>query len=172
MRVHSRTCVRERVAYYHKPVADEVGIRLDVLRSSSFRWSVTRPSQQKRRGLWLHPLGEETCRKPKPRALSGQPHHILGRRDAEHTAADLAFAIAVALSWWAARNGKAKLNVPRAPVVQEAGNRVGWADVPPQVMRGWVMAATAVRLGLTPPAKQPGTWFPIEDTAEVTCWKY
>ena len=43
--------------------------------------------------------------------------------------------------------------------------------MPPQVMRSWVMAATAVRLGLTPPAKQPGKWFPIEDTAEVTCWR-
>ena len=67
--------------------------------------------------------------------------------EAEYTA-DLAFAIAVALSWWAVRTGRAKLNVPRAPIVQEAGNRVGWADMPPQVMRQWVMAATAVRLGL------------------------
>ena len=90
--------------------------------------------------------------------------------EAEYTA-DLAFAIAVALSWWAVRTGRAKLNVPRAPIVQEAGNRVGWADMPPQVMRRWVMAATAVRLGLKPPAEQPGKWFPIEDTAAITCWR-
>ena len=90
--------------------------------------------------------------------------------EAEYTA-DLAFAIAVALSWWAVRNGRAKLHVPHAPIVQEAGSRVGWADMPPQVTRSWVMAATAVRLGLTPPAKQPGKRFPIEDTAEVTCWR-
>ena len=47
--------------------------------------------------------------------------------EAEYTA-DLAFAMAVALSWWAVRNGRAKLWVPRAPMAQEAGNRVGWTD--------------------------------------------
>ena len=125
---------------------------------------------------------------PVIQALRGSCHHVHSKSDwipyrgkegamvypssgeAEYTA-DLAFAIAVALSWWAVRTGKAKLNVPRAPIIQKAGNRVGWADMPPQVMRGWVMAATAVRLGLTPPAKQPGAWFPKEDTAVVTCWR-
>ena len=90
--------------------------------------------------------------------------------EAEYTA-DLAFAMAVALGWWTVRNGRAKLRVPRAPVAQEAGNRVGWADVPPQIMRGWVMAATAVRLGLEPPTTRPGKWFPEEDTARITCWR-
>ena len=125
---------------------------------------------------------------PEVQALRSSCHHVRPKSDwtpyrgkdstmvypssggAEYTA-DLAFAIAVALSWRAVRNGKAKLNVPRAPIVQEAGNRVGWADMPPQVMRSWVVAATAVRLGLAPPAKQPGAWFPIEDTAVVTCWR-
>ena len=86
-------------------------------------------------------------------------------------AADLAFAIAVALSWWAIRTGRAKLQVPRAPVLQDAGNRSGWTDMPPQVMRSWVMAATAIRLGLKPPTTRPGPWFPEEDMAQVTCWR-
>ena len=33
------------------------------------------------------------------------------------------------------------------------------------------MAATAIRLGLKPPATRPGHWFPEEDMAEVTCWR-
>lgn len=88
--------------------------------------------------------------------------------EAEYTA-DLAFAMAVALSWWAVRNGRAKRRVPRAPMAQEAGNRIGWTDMPPQVMRSWIMAATAIRLGLEPPATRPGKWFPEEDTAKITC---
>ena len=43
--------------------------------------------------------------------------------------------------------------------------------MPPQVTRSWVMAATAIRLGLRPPATRPGQWFPEEDTAKVTCWR-
>ena len=85
--------------------------------------------------------------------------------------ADLAFAIAVALSWWAVRTGSAKLHGPRAPVVQDTGNRNGWADMPPQVMRSWVVAAAAIRLGLRPPATRPGQWFPEEDKAKVTYWR-
>ena len=90
--------------------------------------------------------------------------------EAEYTA-DLAFSVAVALSWWAVRVGRAKLQVPRAPIVQDVGNRIGWPDLPPEVMRSWVMASTAVRLGLTPPAVAPGTWFPEWDTQAVTCWR-
>ena len=125
---------------------------------------------------------------PEIQALGSNCHHVHAKDDwtpyrdangkrvypssgeAEYTA-DLAFAIAVALSWWAVRNGKAKLHVPRAPIVQEVGNRVGWAEMPPQAMRSWVMAATAIRLGLKPPGKRPGPWFPAEDTREVTCWR-
>ena len=90
--------------------------------------------------------------------------------EAEYTA-DLAFAMALALSWWAVRNGRAKLRVPRAPVASEAGKRVGWTDMPLQVMRSWVMAAAAVRLGLETSPTRPGKWFPVEDTAQVTCWR-
>ena len=85
--------------------------------------------------------------------------------------ADLAFSVAVALSWWAIRQGRAKLQVPRAPIMQSVGNRVGWLDLPPAVMRGWVMASTAVRLGLTPPKESPGAWFPEEDTRKMTSWR-
>ena len=103
------------------------------------------------------------------RAADGEWHYP-SSGEAEYIA-DLAFAIAVALSWWAVRTGRAKLHVPRAPTVQDTGNRVGWTDMPPQVMRSWVVAATAVRLGLRPPAARPGQWFPEEDKAKVTCWR-
>ena len=73
--------------------------------------------------------------------------------EAEYTA-DLAFSVAVALTWWAIRQGRAKLQVPRAPSVQDVGNRVGWPDLPPAVTRSWVMASTAVRLGLSPPEER------------------
>ena len=56
-----------------------------------------------------------------PYTLDGQrvyPSH----EEAEYTA-PLAFAIAVAASWWAARVGKAKLHVPRMPAFQCHGRR-------------------------------------------------
>ena len=81
--------------------------------------------------------------------------------EAEYTA-ELAFRIAVSMSWWAVRVGRAKLRVPWAPQAQEAGNRVGWAKLPPEAMRQWAMPAVAVRLGLTPPKSSPGPWFPAD----------
>ena len=90
--------------------------------------------------------------------------------DAESTA-NLAFSVAVASGWWAIRQGRAKLQVPRAPSMQNVGSRVGWPDRPPGVMRSWVMASTAVRLGFTPLEKGPGAWFPEEDTRKMTSWR-
>ena len=90
--------------------------------------------------------------------------------EAEYTA-DLAFSVAVAPSWWAIRLGKAKLKVPRAPAVQDVGNRIGWPALPPAVLRSWVMASTAVRLGLIPPKESPGPWFPEGDTRKMTGWR-
>ena len=63
------------------------------------------------------------------RAQAGHGFMYPSSGEAEYIA-DLALAMAVALSWWAIRNGRAKLRVPRAPVAQEAGNRVGWTDRP------------------------------------------
>lgn len=44
------------------------------------------------------------------------------KEEAEYTAS-LSFAIAVALSWWAARTGRATLHVPRMPLIQCQGRR-------------------------------------------------
>ena len=69
------------------------------------------------------------------------------KEEAEYTAA-LAFAIAVALSWWAVRTNRAKLSVPRMPRPSCVGSRVGWSEVPPEVARQWAMEPMAVMLGL------------------------
>eukprot|EP00434_Breviolum_minutum_P029334 symbB.v1.2.025947.t1/scaffold2554.1/size89898/9 len=71
------------------------------------------------------------------------------KEEAEYTAS-LSFAIAVALSWWAARTGRATLHVPRMPSIQRQGRRDHWLSYDPRSMRQWAMAPMAISLGLTP----------------------
>ena len=71
------------------------------------------------------------------------------KEEAEYTAS-LSFAIAVALSWWAARTGRATLHVPRMPLIQCQGRRDHWLSYDPRSMRQWAMAPMAISLGLTP----------------------
>ena len=49
--------------------------------------------------------------------------------EAEYTA-DLAFAIATAMSWWAIRRKGFKLHVPRGIKPEASGNRCGWGAIP------------------------------------------
>ena len=69
--------------------------------------------------------------------------------EAEYTA-PLAFAIAVAASWWAARVGRAKLHVPRAPSISCVGRREHWLSLDPRALREWAMTPLAITLGLEP----------------------
>ena len=79
------------------------------------------------------------------------------KEEAEYTAI-LAFSIAVSASWWAARRGLAKLQVPRMPTFLAVGRREHWLDMDPRAMREWAMAPMAVTLGLTESlrAERPG----------------
>ena len=70
--------------------------------------------------------------------------------EAEYTA-PLAFAIAVAASWWAVRMGRATLHVPRMPAISWHGRREHWLAINPKAMREWAMAPLAISLGLEPP---------------------
>ena len=55
--------------------------------------------------------------------------------EAEFTA-DLCFYLAVAMSHWAVRVGRAKLRLPRFSVVpQETGDRVAWLKFPAETLR-------------------------------------
>ena len=58
-------------------------------------------------------------------------HIFPSKEEAEYTA-PLAFAIAVAVSWWACRTGRAVLHVPRMPAVEQHGRREDW---PPSTQR-------------------------------------
>ena len=69
------------------------------------------------------------------------------KAEAEYTAA-LAFSIAVAASWWAARVGKARLKVPRMPAIETVGRREHWLEFDGRALREWAMAPMAVSLGL------------------------
>ena len=69
------------------------------------------------------------------------------QEEAEYTAC-LAFHIAVSASWWACRLGKAKLSVPRAPPVEQVGDRIGWLQLDPRATREWMMLPMALALGL------------------------
>ena len=70
----------------------------------------------------------------KPRKDEAGKWYFSSHEEAEYTA-HLAFGIAVSLSWWAVRVGKAKLYAPRMPKMEHTGCRVGWADLPPEIMR-------------------------------------
>ena len=71
------------------------------------------------------------------------------KMEAEYTA-PLAFAIAVAASWWALRTGRAKLHVPRMPTISCVGRREHWLSLDPRSMREWAMTPLAITLGLEP----------------------
>ena len=84
-----------------------------------------------------------------------EPSVVNGKRiypsheEAEYTA-PLAFAIAVAASWWAVRMGRATLHVPRMPAISCHGRREHWLAIDPRAMRAWAMAPLAISLGLEP----------------------
>ena len=71
------------------------------------------------------------------------------KEEAEYTA-ELCFAIAVSVSWWATRLGLAKLHVPRSPAPQCYGHRTHWLTIDPRALREWAMTPVALTLGLRP----------------------
>lgn len=71
------------------------------------------------------------------------------KEEAEYTA-PLAFAIAVSVSWWACRMGKAKLHIPRMPAVERHGRREHWVGLDARSMRQWAMAPSPLVLGYDP----------------------
>ncbi|CAE7251852.1 unnamed protein product [Symbiodinium sp. CCMP2592] len=61
-----------------------------------------------------------------------------------------AFSVAVSMSWWAARCGRAQLRVHRWPLVEPVGRREHWAAVNPRARADWAVEPMAVFLGLRP----------------------
>ena len=76
-------------------------------------------------------------------------HQFPSQEEAEYSAT-LAFAIAVLVSWWAVREGHARLHVPRMPPLEACGRRQHWLDIDPRAMRSWAMTPLAITLGLPP----------------------
>ena len=76
-------------------------------------------------------------------------HQFPSKEEAEYSAT-LAFAIAVSVSWWAARVGHARLHVPRMPPLEACGRRQHWLEIDPRAMRSWAMTPLAITLGLPP----------------------
>ena len=75
--------------------------------------------------------------------------HFPSSEESEYTA-ELCFAIATSVSWWAVRVGHAKLYVPRSPAPSCTGHRDHWLDIDPRVLREWAMTPLAISLGLRP----------------------
>ncbi|CAJ1356130.1 unnamed protein product, partial [Effrenium voratum] len=73
-------------------------------------------------------------------------HQFPSKEEAEYSAT-LAFAIAVSVSWWAVREGHARLHVPRMPPLEACGRRQHWLDIDPRAMRSWAMTPLAITLG-------------------------
>ena len=85
--------------------------------------------------------------------------------EAEYTA-ELAYQLAIASSMWAVRARGYELKVPEYLVPKEVGARVGWTAMSARTLRSNAMKVLGVQLGLTPPCKSPGGWFPKEYVAE------
>ena len=105
------------------------------------------------------------------------PHHCAdgstwypSKEEAEYTAA-LVFHIAVAVSWWAGRLGKAKLRVPRAPPVDCVGDRIKWLQLDKKAMREWMMIPMALAIGLVKSelAEITKEFFSASRPASVSC---
>ena len=86
------------------------------------------------------------------REASGR-HAYPTKEEAEFTA-DLAFAVAIRLSAWAVKRGRAKLSLPRWTIKpQETGRRDFLVSLPPELLRREAMVGIGLRLGLSPPAE-------------------
>ena len=96
---------------------------------------------------------------------SGGQRFYPSKEEAEYTAV-LAFAIAVAASWWAVRTGLAVLHVPRMPTFLSVGRREHWLDMDPRAMREWAMAPLAVTLGLTESLRAERPGLPVRKLAK------
>ena len=73
-------------------------------------------------------------------------------KDGREFTADLAYHVALSLTFWAARTGRIVVAVPKLfirPV--ETGSRKGWTEVPPHFFRETAMLGVALRLGLSHP---------------------
>ena len=68
--------------------------------------------------------------------------------EAEYTAC-LVFHIAVSVSWWAVRLGKAKMKIYRLPQISSTGDRRGWETMNPRVVRDLAMIPTALEVGIS-----------------------
>ena len=55
--------------------------------------------------------------------------------------------MAVSVSWWACRFGKAKLKVPRTPPVERVGDRIRWLRLDPRALREWMLLPLTISLG-------------------------
>ena len=84
-----------------------------------------------------------------PQKLNGRWQYATGG-EAEFTA-ELAFAIAIALSEWAVRTGRAKLRIPaRPPGPVEYGDRTVMLRIPHEFTRLAAMPGVALRCGCRP----------------------
>ena len=90
------------------------------------------------------------------RVVNGQMSFVT-KGEAEYTA-ELAFAIAVAMSWWAVRVDRAKLKLTPMPQPNETGDRRRWHEADDSAARDRATPLTASRLGLKVPVMQP-SWF-------------
>ena len=52
-----------------------------------------------------------------------------------------------AASAWASRVGRSTLEIPRAPVLEAAGDRVGWLRIDPRALRSWFAVPVALAVG-------------------------
>ena len=68
--------------------------------------------------------------------------------EAEYTAC-LVFYVAVSVSWWAMRTGRATMKVHRLPTISSTGDRRGWENMDPKVVREMAMIPTALEVGVS-----------------------
>ena len=79
--------------------------------------------------------------------VSAHVTHFPHRDEAEYTAA-LAWSITYAVSMCMCRLGKAPMRIPRAPKLEQGGDRTDWLDLDPRALRKWAMVPMAIAIGV------------------------
>ncbi len=96
-----------------------------------------------------------------PRATCAHVHDGSGPPpEALDLTAALAVSVASVVAQWAAHCLNAQSGFSRLPRPECSGSRVGWSVLPREAVTTLAFVAVATRLGLRPPVRPPGAWYP------------
>lgn len=117
-------------------------------RAKKQRWRGNIPEVGERRADCHHMHSSDEWQ---PERLSNGEVKLVANEEKEYTAHHV-FYMAVQVSIWAVRTGRAKLRLPRLRILPvETGSRLLWHKLPAAALREWAMPGFGLRLQLRPP---------------------